>query len=146
MSLHTRWYIEDRVIWQTYYGDITDQDALTAARFIEEFAKTAPPGNTVHLIADLTRVSQIRFHLTFLKKCNFNIFRPGGWVVPVIGNNTPIRYFIRAMHRPLEKILNIQIHVATTWEDAEAFLASQEADLQAAFDRRNRQSGSAAAG
>lgn len=119
----TIWYIPDQIIHVSYIGAMTAQHLQASSD--ELTAMLCSVDGTVHIIADMTHVTDYPKNLKQITKLIQVVNEPNiGWVISV-SNNPMLDFFTQIV----AQLANIRFKTVTSGQAARAYLAVKDPTL-----------------
>ncbi len=129
MPFEMIWYLPKRIVLLRYYGHTTVEDIARVGEMSVQYVLeegTSP----VHVIADMTEVEKFPTNLRRAASAIKTINDPAmGWTV-IISTNPLMRILIVTLSR----LAGFRFHIATSREQALAFLVSEDISLKEPLD------------
>jgi len=128
MPFEMSWYLPKRVVLLRYYGHATVEDIDRVGDVSVQYVLEGTP--PVHIIADMTEVETFPTNLRQSARAIRTIKDPAmGWTV-IISTNPLMRVIIVTLSR----LAGFRFHIATSREQARAFLVGVDATLKELLD------------
>jgi hypothetical protein len=120
MPFETRWLVANRVVYQSFYGDVTVEEFADSVREIRAFIESGVP--LVHAIGDLTEVQKYPSLIQMSQVAQRSeTLANAGWTVLLVTN--PLLRFFGTV---LAQFTVDRIGTVATLDEAMQFLSSRD--------------------
>jgi len=123
MPVEVTWYLEDRIIYSKYSGNVTIEDVRNGTQQVKKFAYQGTP--LVHNIANMLEIETFPKNLrqirNAIEQLDNNIL---GWTV-IINRNKLLRFIVSTV----SQLARARFLIFDNQEDALAFLYRMDASL-----------------
>ncbi|HEX2622874.1 MAG TPA: hypothetical protein VHL11_22095 [Phototrophicaceae bacterium] len=126
MPIKTTWLIDQRIVYQRFYGDVTVEEFAASVKEIQQFIESS--SLLVHGIGDLSEVQKYPSLLQLSKVAQRNHhFKNLGWTVLVVTN--PLLRFFGSV---LAQFTVERLRTVSTMQEALEFIASRDQNISIA--------------